>query len=128
MLLTDSKLDLFLILKDKFQHKLNLIKVKASIYNMSSLFFLQTKRIDSLLAGFSPRHLQGSVLARILLILRQLTGGGASLPDTARSRQCVQCPLLLGLRTSAASSTSGSGPRHRRGHRSHQARQHWHHW
>ena len=117
MLLTDSKLDLFLILKDKFQHKLNLIKVKASIYNMSSLFFLQTKRIDSLLAGFSPRHLQGSELARILLILRQLTGGGASLPDTARSRQRVQCPLLLGLRTSAASSTSGSGPRHRRGHR-----------
>ena len=103
MLLTDSKLDLFLILKDKFQHKLNLIKVKASIYNMSSLFFLQTKRIDSLLAGFSPRHLQGSVLARILLILRQLTGGGASLPDTARSRQRVQCPLLLGLHTSAAS-------------------------
>ena len=93
MLLTDSKLDLFLILKDKFQHKLNLIKVKASIYNMSSLFFLQTKRIDSLLAGFSPRHLQGSVLARILLILRQLTGGGASLPDTARSRQRVQCPV-----------------------------------
>ena len=78
MLLTDSKLDLFLILKDKFRHKLNLIKVKASIYNMSSLFFLQTKRIDSLLAGFSPRHLQGSELARILLILRQLTGGVAS--------------------------------------------------
>ena len=94
MLLTDSKLDLFLILKDKFQHKLNLIKVKASIYNMSSLFFLQTKCIDSLLAGFSPRHLQGSELARILLILRQLTGGGASLPDTARSRQRVSSVLF----------------------------------
>ena len=94
MLLTDSKLDLFLIFKDKFQHKLNLIKVKASIYNMSSLFFLQTKCIDSLLAGFSPRHLQGSELARILLILRQLTGGGASLPDTARSRQRVSSVLF----------------------------------
>ena len=107
MLLTDSKLDLFLILKDKFQHKLNLIVSKSKHLFITCHHYFSC-RLNALTVYSRVFHLatcRGQCWHGFSWYCgsSQVVVPACQTPRGHGSVSSVQCPLLLGLRTSAAS-------------------------